>query len=102
MQVKYDAQTTKRALMHFADNIGPDQHEHLYSLILTFSVCQHILQQPLILSVDKEGPGKPAHMHRLIRACTVHKLHMGPFHVLNIIYYKTSLWEIRRVGVMGR
>ena len=48
VQVLYDAQHTKRALMLFGDNIGSDQHAHLCSLILAFSVCQHILQYPLI------------------------------------------------------
>ena len=31
-----DAQHTKRALMHFADNVGPDQRAHLCSIILAF------------------------------------------------------------------
>ena len=44
-----DAQCMKRALMHFADNVGPDYHAHLCSLIWAFSVRQHILQYSLIL-----------------------------------------------------
>ena len=45
----YDAQCKKRALLHFADNIGPDHRAHLCSLIWAFSVRRHILQYPLIL-----------------------------------------------------
>ena len=44
-----DAQCTKWALMHPADNVGSDQRAHLCSLIWTFSVCRHILQYSLIL-----------------------------------------------------
>ena len=36
----YDAQHRKRALMQFADNVGPDQCVLLCSLILAFSVCR--------------------------------------------------------------
>ena len=45
----YDEQRTKRALNQFADKVGPDQYAHPCSLILAFSVRQHILQYPLIL-----------------------------------------------------
>ena len=53
-------------------------------LIWTFSVHQHILHYPLILEADNEGPDQPVQMHRLIRACIVHKLHKGPFCALCI------------------
>ena len=36
--LSYDTQRTKRAHMQFADNVGPDQHAHLCSLIWAFSV----------------------------------------------------------------
>ena len=62
----FDAQRTTRDLMHFADNVGPNQRAHLCSLIWAFSVCRHILQYPLL-------------MRRLIRACVVCKLHKGLF-----------------------
>ena len=71
--------------MQFADSVGPDQSEHLSSLIWEFSVRLHILQYPLILKADNEGLDQPAHMRRLIRACVVRKLHMGPFRVLCVI-----------------
>ena len=74
----------KGLFMQFADNVGPDQHAHLCSLIWAFSVCRHILLYPLILYVDNEDPDQPVHMRRLIRACTVCELHKGPFHALPI------------------
>ena len=30
---EYDVQYTKRTLMQFADNVGPDQHAHSCSLV---------------------------------------------------------------------
>ena len=45
----YDAQRMKRALMYFADNVSPDQRVHLCSIIWAFSVPRHILRYPLIL-----------------------------------------------------
>ena len=41
--------THEKALMQFADIIGPDQRVYLCSLIWVFSVCRHILQYPLVL-----------------------------------------------------
>ena len=38
MIILFDAPCMKRALMHFADNVGPDQRTHLCSLIWAFSV----------------------------------------------------------------
>ena len=35
--------------------------------------------------MDNKGPDQPAHKRRLIRACVVHKLNKGPFHVLSIV-----------------
>ena len=58
---------------------GQNEGAHLYSLLWTFSVHWHILQCPLILLADNAGPGQPAHLCRLIRACIVHKLYKGPF-----------------------
>ena len=46
---EYDEQHTKRALMQYADNMGPDQCVHLYCLIRAFSVHRHILQYQFIL-----------------------------------------------------
>ena len=43
-------------------------------------LCWRILQYPLILKKDNEGPDQPAQMRRLIRACIAHKLHKDPFH----------------------
>ena len=48
--------------MQFADNVVPDQCVHLCSLFLAFSVREHILQYPLILSADNVGPDQPAQM----------------------------------------
>ena len=48
-EIIFDAQRTKRTLMHFAGNVDPDQRAHLCSLIWTLSVHRHILQYPLIL-----------------------------------------------------
>ena len=39
----YDEQHTKRALMQFADNTGPDQPAHWRRLIWAFVVRLHIL-----------------------------------------------------------
>ena len=36
--------------MQFVDSVGPDRSVHLCSLIWTFSVCRHILQNPPILN----------------------------------------------------
>ena len=44
-----DAQCTKRALVQFTDNVGPDQRVHLYSVICAFSVRRNILPYPVIL-----------------------------------------------------
>ena len=55
--------------MQIANNIGPDQHAHLCSLMVVFSVRRHILQYPMILYADNEGPDQPAFMRWLIRAC---------------------------------
>ena len=52
----YDAQHMKKALTQFTDNIGPDQHAHPCSLFWVFSIHRHILQYPLILYADNEGP----------------------------------------------
>ena len=71
--------------MHFADNLGPDQLAHLCSVIWAFSVCQHILQYPLILKADNKGQDQPALKHKADQACFVYKLHKGSFHVLYII-----------------
>ena len=70
--------------MQFTDNVDPDQRVHLCSLFWAFSGHQHILQYPLILSADNEGPDQPALMRRLIRAGIVCKLHKGPFIALRI------------------
>ena len=48
-QIPYDEQHKKKALIQFEDYTGPDQHVHLISLILAFSVRRHILQYSLIL-----------------------------------------------------
>ena len=45
----FDAQRTKRTIMHFADNVGLDQRAQLCSLIWVFSVSWHLTQCPLIL-----------------------------------------------------
>ena len=81
----YNVQHMKRALMQFVDNVGPAQHAHLCSLIWAFSVSQHILLCPLNLLADNKGPDQPALMGRLIRACTVCKLHKGPFCELHML-----------------
>ena len=86
----FETQLTKKALIQFADNIVPDQHIHPCSLMLAFSVRRHILQYPLILYADNEGPDQPVIMlmRRLIWACVVRNLHKGPFHALrNILFY---------------
>ena len=41
--------THERALIKFADKVGPDQHAYLGCLIWAFSFQQHILQKPVIL-----------------------------------------------------
>ena len=58
---------------------------NLFSLIWAFSVRLHILQYPLILLVDNDGPDQPVLMCRLIRVCIVRKSYKGPFCVLHII-----------------
>ena len=65
------------ALIHFADKVSPDQRANLCSLICAFSVRRHILQFPLVLYADSEGPDQPA---------LLHKLHKGPFRGLRILY----------------
>ena len=70
----YDAQRGKKALMHYANSEDQDQHEHLCSLIWTFSVPRHILQYPLILLADNGDPDQPARKRRLLRVCDVRKL----------------------------
>ena len=40
---------SKRAIVHFADNVDPDQRAHMCSPIWAFSVHRHILQYPPIL-----------------------------------------------------
>ena len=72
-------QHMKSAFMQFVDNVGPDQHAHPCSVIWAFSVRRHMLQYPLILQADNEGPDQPALMRRLIRTFVVRKLHKGPF-----------------------
>ena len=57
----------------------------LCSLIWAVSVRLYILQYPLILSADNDGPDQPALMRRLIWACIVRKVHKGHFLVLCII-----------------
>ena len=42
----YDSQHIKRTLMHFADNVEPDHHAYLCSLIWALYVHRHILQYP--------------------------------------------------------
>ena len=80
------SQRGKRALMSYANSLGPGEHAHPCSLIWTFSVCRHILQYPWILSADNAGPDQPARMRRMIRACVVRKLYKGPFRALRIKY----------------
>ena len=82
--------------MHFADNIGPDQHVHLCSLIWAVSVCLHIIQYPLILLADNEGPDQPALMRRLIRALFVQKLHMGPFGAHHMLWATLRSASLRK------
>ena len=38
IQISYDAQRAKRALLRFTENVGPDQPAHLCRLIRTFVV----------------------------------------------------------------
>ena len=62
----------------------------------TFSVQQHILQYPLVLWADNEGPDQPAWMCRLIRACIVQKLHKGPFlvkYVFLLLLWTETFWK---------
>ena len=73
--------------MLYANREVPDEPAYPCSLIWTFSVCRHILQYPLILSADNEGPDQPALMRRLIRACVVRKLHKVSFPALCIILF---------------
>ena len=90
----YDAQCRKKALMHFADKVGPDQYAHPCSLIWTFSVCRHLVQYPLILLAGNEGPDQPALMRRLIWACIVCKMHKGPFCALCIISFHGQIKKL--------
>ena len=48
--------------MRFADNVDPDQRANLSNLIWAVFVCRQILQYPLILKADNEGPDQPARM----------------------------------------
>ena len=45
-----------------------------------------MLQYPMILLVDNEGPDQPALMRRLSWICIVRKLHKNRFRVLRIIF----------------
>ena len=77
LSVLNDAQRGKMALMSNANRKGQDQHAHPCSLILAFSVRQHILQYPLILKAGNESPDQPTQMRRLIRACVARILYKG-------------------------
>ena len=88
--LKSDMKHEKKSLMPYANSEGPDQHAHPCSLIWAFSICEHILQYPLILLVGNEGPDQPARMRRLIRTCVAHKLQKGPFCALRIILHCAS------------
>ena len=87
-QCNYVSCNLKRVFMDFADNVGPDQHAHLCSLIWAFSDHQHILPNPLILKLDHKGPDQPVLMRKLIRACIVLKLRKGHFRALRITWFK--------------
>ena len=80
-----DAQRGKKTLMPYANSESRDEHANQCRLLWTFSVCRHILQYPLILKGDNEGPDQPAQTRRLIWACVVRTLHKGPFRMLHII-----------------
>ena len=58
-----------------ANSKGPDELVHPCSIIWTFSLLLYVLQCPLILCTDNDGPDQPAR----IRACIVRKLHMALF-----------------------
>ena len=55
---KHDEQHTKKALIQFVDNVGPNQCVHLCSLIWAFFVRRHILQYIHILHWVCKGTTK--------------------------------------------
>ena len=55
-----DGQHGKKALMLYVNSKGPGECTHPGSLMSKFSFHCHILQFPLILYADNEGPDQPA------------------------------------------
>ena len=88
ISLAYDIQHTKRALMHFADNVGPDHCAHLCSLIWTFFVPRHTT-----VSTDsvrgKRRPRSACTIRcRLIRACVIRN------------YITALLWDVHHMFLL--
>ena len=70
--------------MPYGNRKSSHKNAHPCSPIGTFCVRLHILQYPLLLRADNEGPDQPVLMRRLIWAFVDRKLHKGPFLALFI------------------
>ena len=50
----------------FRESKDPDQPAEIYSLIRNLSIVCYVLQYPMVLQADKEGPDQTARMRSLI------------------------------------
>ena len=50
----------------------PDHPVETYSLIRTFAILFYVLQYPMILKADSDGPDETAPLHRLISSFALH------------------------------
>ena len=55
----------------FRESKDPDQQAEIYSLIRNLYIVCYVLQYPLVLQADKEGPDQTAPMRMLIWAFPV-------------------------------
>ena len=79
----YDSQRTKRAIMPFAGNAGPDQPARTRRLIRAFVV--RLQNQYIYTSPNRECPDQTARMRTVIWTFAVGIWHKGHFPSLSII-----------------